>query len=420
VTHKLNDWLELLESRHPKAIDLGLERCRDVWRRMGCPMPSNRLFTVAGTNGKGSTVAWICGMLKGLGYSYASYTTPHLMRYNERIRICGREASDEELLEAFAAVEAARGSTSLSYFEFGTLAAFHIMSQSAPDYAVLEVGLGGRLDAVNILDADCAVITAIALDHQEYLGSDRESIGAEKAGIIRSARPLICGEAAPPASIVTRARRLQAPLFLPGRDFTITPNESGALFTMGDIALQLPTPPLSGAHQLDNMAAAMAALLQLVPAAADKQAQIFRSLSKVNLPGRLQRLSSNPEVLVDVGHNPLAARIVARHLESRSYSDIRCVLGMLADKDVESVVRELNGRVGEWYCAGLDGVRGQTGEALASAVGAADGVNPVRVYDDVDSAMVAALENPRAAQIILVFGSFLTAAAAIRFMQHYH
>ena len=238
----LNQWLELLESRHPKTIDLGLERSLEVWRKMGSPRPARKIVTVAGTNGKGSTVAYLCAMLRGLERSYGSYTTPHLLQYNERIQINGICASDEQLVAAFEQVEAARGEISLSYFEFGTLAAFCIMASETLDYAVLEVGLGGRLDAVNILDADCTVITPIGLDHQEYLGTDRESIGYEKAGIIRAGIPLVCGEADPPDSILAAATRLQAPLFRLGREFEALPAGETVCFSKGDVDWSLPCP----------------------------------------------------------------------------------------------------------------------------------------------------------------------------------
>ena len=266
----LNEWLSLLESRHFRTIDLGLERSREVWGRMGFPRPARQIFTVAGTNGKGSTVAYLAAMLRALGYSFGCYTTPHLMRYNERVQINGSEVSDGQLVEAFERVEAARGEVSLTYFEFGTLAAIFLMSQAGLDFSIMEVGLGGRLDAVNILDANCAVITNIRLDHQDYLGDNLESIGREKAGIVRPNVPLVCGETNPPASVLAEASRQQAALVRLGHEFNAIEELGNLRFTKGDCSLLIPCPQMIGQHQVNNLATALAALLELVPDAEKK------------------------------------------------------------------------------------------------------------------------------------------------------
>ena len=330
----LETWLELLETRHPKAIDLGLERCREVWVRMGTPRPAPSVYVVADTNGKGSTVATICSVLGALGHRHGSYTTPHLYRYNERVQLSGRPVSDKNLLDAFDAVESARGGTSLTYFEFGTLAALWILSRADLDYAVMEVGLGGRLDAVNLVDADCAVITAIGLDHQDYLGPDLLSIGREKAGIIRPSTPVICGEADPPASVLETAASLAAPVKRLGREFRAEPIADGVDFTLGETHLALPRPALAGPHQVANMATGLAAVLELLPDAAADLPAVRRGLRSVSLAGRFERVSGQPPVWIDVGHNPMAAQAVGRALaEAEPGRRIRCVLGMLSDKD---------------------------------------------------------------------------------------
>ena len=431
----LDEWLRLLEVRHPVAIDLGLDRCREVWRRMGSPRPARSLFLVAGTNGKGSTVATICGALGGLGYRYGSYTSPHLYRYNERILLQGDEVSDALLLEAFERVEAARGETSLSYFEFGTLAAFSILSRAALDFAVLEIGLGGRLDAVNLLDADCAVITPIGLDHQEYLGSDLVVIGREKAGIIRAGRPVICGEEHPPASVLQTAEALGAPVKRFGREFRAvlrvglrdglrTGLHSGAedaavRFSAGDLALELPPPALPGPHQLANQATGVAAVLELLPAAVTDLEGLRRGLRSVRLPGRFERVAERPALWIDVGHNPLAARVVAAALDELLSGGrirrCRCVLAMLADKDAAGAVAELRGRVSAWYCAGTPGSRGLGAAPLAERIRGAAGDAPIRVFEAVSEALDAALADSQPEDGVLVFGSFLTAADAGRY-----
>jgi dihydrofolate synthase/folylpolyglutamate synthase len=416
----LKAWLELLEVRHPTAIELGLERCRAVWRRMGSPRPAPTLFVVAGTNGKGSTVATICGLLDGLGYRHGSYTTPHLHRYNERVQLLGRAVSDDQLLAAFEQVEAARQGTSLTYFEFGTLAAFRILAAAGLDYAVLEIGLGGRLDAVNLLDADVAVITPIGLDHQEYLGDDLDSIGREKAGIIRPGRPVVCGEQNPPRSVLAIAAKQGAPLRRLGVDFRARAADAGVIYETSELELQLPRPALHGPYQLDNLATAVCAVLECIPSAVRDLAGLQRGLRSVRLPGRFERIDGagarGAAVWIDVGHNPLAARAVALALgeakAAGAVRDCRCVLGMLADKDAGASVSELHGVISHWYCASLPGDRGQSGEQLAQRIGDAAEPSPLTVFDGVEMALDAALADSSPQDGILVFGSFLTAAAA--------
>ena len=418
----LEAWLELLEARHPKAIDLGLERCRVVWQRMGSPRPAARIFVVAGTNGKGSTVATLCGLLDGLGYRYGCYMTPHLHRYNERVQLLGQAVSDDLLLAAFEQVEAARQGTSLTYFEFGTLAAFQILAAAELDYAVLEIGLGGRLDAVNLVDADVAVITPIGLDHQEYLGNDLDSIGREKAGIIRPGRPVICGEENPPRSILEAAAQQGAPLRRLGVDFRAREAGAGVRYDSNGLQLQLPRPVLFGPHQVDNLATALSAVLECIPSAARDLSALHRGLRSVRLPGRFERIDQagarGPAVWVDVGHNPLAARAVAAALAQLAAAGtvrrVRCVLGMLADKDAGASVSELGGVISHWYCTSLPGERGQSGECLVQRIGEAAEPSRLSVFDSVERALDAALADSSPGDGVLVFGSFLTAAAARR------
>jgi dihydrofolate synthase/folylpolyglutamate synthase len=414
----LEDWLVLLEKRHPVSIDLGLERCGEVWRRMGSPYPGKRVFVVAGTNGKGSTVATLCAFLGGLGHTHGSYTSPHVYRYNERVQVNGRPVSDAQMVEAFHRVERARGDVGLSYFEFGTLAAFDLLAQGRLDFAVMEVGLGGRLDAVNLLDSDCAVITPIGLDHQEYLGPDRDSIAREKAGIMRAGRPVVCGDPDPPAALIDAARRTRATLKRIGADFRVEHHEHSVLFRAGAVELVLPEPALPGPHQVDNLATALAALLELLPQAAGRGEALAEAVRSVRVTGRLERVSTRPAVWIDVGHNPLAARAVAsalRHILPRDgIETVRCVLGMLVDKDAAGVAHELAEVVGSWYCAGVPGPRGQGGRALAERMEAVRGGPGARAFDTVESALDAALNDCSEREGVLVFGSFLTAAAAGR------
>jgi len=412
----LNEWLDLLEVRHPTAIDLGLDRCRAVWRRMGSPRPARSIFVVAGTNGKGSTVATICGLLDGLGHRYGSYTTPHLYRYNERVQLQGQPVSDEALLQAFDRVEAARMDTSLTYFEFGTLAAFQVLAEASLDYAVMEIGLGGRLDAVNLLDADVAVITPIGLDHQEYLGNDLDSIGREKAGIIRPGQVVVCGDPDPPASVREIASGQAARWLRLGVEFSAVVSGNAVRYTTRDLELDLPMPVLPGPHQVNNMATGLAAVLAVIPRAADDRAALVRGLRAVRLPGRLECMAERPALWLDVGHNPLGARAVAtalgRIMASEGIKTCRCVIGMLADKDVAATVAELKPVVSHWYCASLPGSRGQSGDQLAAKIAVAVGNSPLQVFASVESALRTALADAAPEDGVLVFGSFLTVAEA--------
>jgi dihydrofolate synthase/folylpolyglutamate synthase len=411
----LDEWLALLERRHHTAIDLGLDRCREVWLRMGSPLPAAKIIVVAGTNGKGSTVAPICSVLGSLGYSYGCYTTPHIHEYNERVQVNGRNATDDELIESFRQVEKHRGDTSLSYFEFGTLAAFALMAGRGLDFAVMEIGLGGRLDAVNLLDADCAVITPIGLDHQEYLGDTLNAIGREKAGILRPGKPLICGEANPPESVLGKAAELGAPVKRLGADSSAVPAGGKMKFTIGAETLDLPPPALSGPHQFGNTATALAALLELVPEALQQPGLLAAGLAAVDLHGRLERVAEAPDIWIDVGHNALGARAIALALQgwtSDNGGRLHCVLAMLADKDAEAVAGELGRIVDHWYCAGLSGDRGQTGRVLAQRLLEVTPRDSLDVFNTVPEALNAARSAADPEDGILVFGSFLTADEA--------
>jgi len=419
----LQAWLDLLEKRHPKEIDLGLQRCGEVYRAMGSPRPAKKVFTVAGTNGKGSTVAYLAAMSGALGQRYGSYTSPHIFRYNERISIMGEPVSDDCLVRAFEQVEAARRQVPLTYFEFTTLAAFLIMHQAGLDCAVLEVGLGGRLDTVNLVDTDCALITPIGLDHQDFLGEDLGSIASEKAGIIRAGCAVVCTEASPPNEIMQTAKKLGAPIFLRGADYELV-QDTGAggdaallRFSMGQQSMFVSPPPMGGQHQLDNLAAALAALLMLNPGCFGMADELSAAIRQCKVPGRLERVHSSPAIILDVGHNELAARVVAAFIRQNQHKDTICVLAMLADKQAEAVALALNGVCKHWICADSPGSRGQTGEVLAQRVGSALPSASVSFFGPMGIAMSEALKLAGKNGTILVFGSFTTAAAAAGWLQ---
>lgn len=414
----LEHWLERLETRHDVPILLDLARCGAVYRRLGAPRPAEHVITVAGTNGKGSTVAWAAATLSLMGKRQGTYTSPHLLRFNERLRIEGEPVDSETLVEAFEEVEAARQETSLTYFEFTTLACLLIMSRSGLDVAVLEVGLGGRLDTVNLVDADLAVITPIGLDHQAYLGEDRYTIGREKAGILRQGAPVVTSEAHPPLSVLERARSLDCPVLRAGRDFHLEARSGEQLvLTLGDARYAFDSPVLGGPHQADNLAAGMVAALTLFPVGDALPEALVQGLVGAHVPGRLEPVGDSPGFLVDVGHNPLAAAVVADVLEQRG-TRCHCVLGMLRDKDAESVAQLLAPQVKSFLCAGLrDGWRAQTGTELAERVRAAVDDVPVEAVATVRGALLKARQRAAGQHCVLVFGSFHTAAEAFEWFQ---
>jgi dihydrofolate synthase/folylpolyglutamate synthase len=322
--------------------------------------PPYAVITVGGTNGKGSTVALCESVLRAAGYRVGSYTSPHLIRYNERVRVDGRFATDEALCAAFERVEAHRRAAPLTYFEYGTLAALDIFRENAVEIALLEVGMGGRLDAVNAVDPDVAVVTSIGIDHTNWLGPDRESIGREKAGIFRAARPAVCGDPEPPASLVETANRSSAPLYVYGRDFHAEPGETGWSFRFGArVRASLPFPALRGEHQLRNAATALVALETLADRFPVAQKNIREGLLGVSAPGRFQVLPGLPVTILDVAHNVQAAQALAANLrKQRVLGRTRAVFGMLIDKDIAAVARMLVDQVDDWYVATLGGPRG--------------------------------------------------------------
>ncbi|GMR15161.1 MAG: bifunctional tetrahydrofolate synthase/dihydrofolate synthase [Gammaproteobacteria bacterium] len=403
----LEAWLALLERRHPRTIDLGLERCGTVYRQLGSPRPAKQVITVAGTNGKGSTVAYLAAMSGGLGQRYGSYTSPHIVHFNERISIMGEPVSEQRLVGAFEQVEAVRDGVSLTYFEFTTLAALLILQQSELDCAVLEVGLGGRLDTVNLVDTDCAVITPIGLDHQGFLGKDLTSIAHEKAGILRAGIPVVCAETQPPEPILQAAADLQAPLYRRLIEFDLAYGNGEQLkFSLGEQAFAVRPPPMGGRHQLDNLAAALAAIVLLNPNCADKPDAVTAAICNCKLPGRLQQVASSPAIILDVGHNELAANAVAAYFGDEHQAEVICVLAMLADKPAEAVALALGQVCSRWLCADTGGERGQTGELLARRV--KDTLPAVQVgsVGSLDAAMDEALSLAAEVDTILVFGSF--------------
>lgn len=422
ATSPLPQWLQYLESIHGKAIDLGLDRVRQVADRLALRLDAVK-FVVGGTNGKGSTCAMLESMLLAAGYRVGLYTSPHLIDFNERARINGQLASDAELAEQFAAVEAARGAVTLTYFEFTTLAILRLFSQARLDAVVLEVGLGGRLDAVNIVDADCSIITSVDIDHTDYLGDTREQIGLEKAHIYRAGKPAICSDPQPPQSLIDHAQAIGADLWRFGHDFNYSGDrQQWAYGGRGQRRNALAYPALRGANQLLNAAAALAALEAVRDRLPVPQQAVRVGLLQASLPGRFQILPGQPAVILDVAHNPHAAAVLAQNLDNMGFHPYtHAVVGMLNDKDIDGVIAKLASRIDHWYCAALPGARGGSGEALASHVSAAirnapaaDEAPTVQTYPDPAAAYAAARARAGEGDRIVVFGSFLTVASVLQ------
>ena len=419
MSDSLAAWLERIERQHPKSIELGLDRVRAVAQRMGLQRPAARVITVAGTNGKGSTVAFVEAIARAAGWRVGAYTSPHLLAYNERVRIDGRDADDAVLVAGFEAVDAARADTPLTYFEYGTLCALWLFQRARLDLAVLEVGLGGRLDAVNLVDADVAVVTTVDLDHMDWLGADRESIGFEKAGIARPSKPLVLGEDDPPSRVLGHAYAIGAPAIRANCDFFFEPIDADSWrWRELGYAVELPRPRLAAPAQLRNAATAIAALRALgrpLP-----QVAIATGIATAQLPGRLQRFDRNGvAIVVDVAHNPQAARELAAWLRQAPIAGRTwAVFAALGDKDLTGVVAAVADDFDRWWLAGLEdaGARGLAVDAFAQRLsGTAAAVG--EPHPDVAAALQAALAQASAGDRIVVFGSFHTAAAALRWLQ---
>jgi dihydrofolate synthase/folylpolyglutamate synthase len=417
----LGEWLAYLEQLHPSAIDMGLERSQKVLARLQLGKLAPRVVTVTGTNGKGSTCAFVASMLRAQGLKVGVYSSPHLLRYNERVLIDGQEASDERLCEAFAAVEAARGEISLTYFEMGTLAAFWLFQQSRLDAVVLEVGLGGRLDTVNVVDADLALVTSIGVDHVDYLGDTRERVAFEKAGIFRQGKPALCGDLDPPQPLLDKARELATPLFLRGRDFDLESAEGVWHWrgvTLDGTAVQLRDLPLLDLPMENAALALQAYLLMGLPWDAG---QIRQALLATRITGRLDRRvvdwqGKRVELLLDVGHNPHAAEYLARRLSARPLQGRRlAVFGLLADKDLGGVIAPLQALVDEWAVAPLDTPRSRPATELASALTNCGAT--VKSYASVDAALEGQCAQATADDQILLFGSFFCVAQALEWLE---
>ncbi|MFL9925663.1 bifunctional tetrahydrofolate synthase/dihydrofolate synthase [Herbaspirillum lusitanum] len=419
----LNEWLALLEQRHFKQIDMGLDRVMQVKQKLdiqfGCPV-----IMVAGTNGKGSTCSMLESILSRAGYRVGLYIKPHFLHFNERARIDGDMASDVQLIAAFNAVEAQRGDISLTYFEFTTLAIMKLLADSKLDVAILEVGLGGRLDAVNVIDADVAVVTSIDIDHTEYLGTTREAIGFEKAGIFRAGKTAVCGDPVPPKSLIEHAEKIGADLWLMGRDFNYQGDKQQWAYGGRNMRRNsLAYPSLRGANQLLNASAALAALEALRDVLPVGAQEVRTGLATVELPGRFQVLPGQPLVILDVAHNPHAAATLAQNLDNMGFHPYTyAIFGSMLDKDIDGVIAQLKGKIDHWCVTDLPLPRAATAQQLKDALLEA-GVEPefkpdaactIETFETPAAAFANAQSRAGENDRIVVFGSFLTVAGVMQ------
>lgn len=416
MLNTLNAWLNWQEQLHPKAIDLGLERVAHVWSKLrpkglNCPV-----ITVGGTNGKGSCVALLGSILQAAGFKVGLYTSPHLIRYNERIVINGISCDDDVLCAAFARIEQTRDKVSLTYFEFGTLAALEIFTAANLDVVILEVGLGGRLDAVNIIDADAALVTTIDIDHTEWLGSDRDSIAKEKAGIFRASRPAIIGDFNPPAALIDAAVAANAQILRAGQDFCFTRDTHEWSWYCHQRGIdQLPFPALQGTRQIHNAAAVLMVLDSLTNILPVPETAIYEGLRSVHLPARFQIISDNVITwILDVAHNPQAAYYLAENLANLPYTErTHIIFACLADKDAANIIRNLAPQINIWHFASVLGSRARNWEELAT-IAKINGINvPIYGHNSVNAAVTAVLHTAQAGERVVVTGSFITVAEAL-------
>ena len=415
TTRSLSDWLDRIERLHPNDIELGLERVAAVRDRLHID-PAFPVILVGGTNGKGSTCAMLEAIYSSAGYTTGLYTSPHLFAYNERVRINGCAVEDGELVTAFERVEAARGDVALTYFEFGTLAAQLVFCDRAVDVAILEVGLGGRLDAVNIFEPACSLVVNVGIDHVDYLGTDREAIGFEKAGIFRGGRPAVCADDDPPASLINHANEIGADLYLIGRDFGHARTDTAWQFwNCAGKKAGLPFPALRGESQLDNAAAALECVRIMQQRLPVDMGALRNGLLNAELLARFQVLPTKPLTVLDVAHNVAAAQSLCANLRHMPGSGrTLAVFGVLQDKEIDKIVSLIAPQIDAWFVCELPVSRAAAAEQVKRAVLQATDHESVEVFGDVASGLAAAQEVAREDDKIVVFGSFYTVSEALK------
>ena len=412
----VNEWLDWQQTVHPLNIDFKLERILSVYEQLNITSIAKKIITVAGTNGKGSTVSFLESILKKNNYNVGTFTSPHILRYNERIKINQKEIDDESLLDVFELIDKKRGSTTLTYFEFATLAAFYLFSKSNLDVAVLEVGLGGRLDATNIIDSDVSIITSIGIDHTEFLGSTIDSIALEKAGVMRPFKKSIFAQDKPPAVLFQYAKNKSVNLLTHNNDYLVTRKDKSWDINYKNIKIDnIPNLKMIGDYQYNYAAASVIALSEVLPDCISNSDYIRDALCDTQISGRFQYLQKSPDIILDVAHNEDAAKSLSRNIKNIGYKKIIAVLGILADKDVYSIVEPFCSLISHWYIGTIDSQRGMNADEIKYRINSLfKNKLSIGTYSSVSSAFISALRAQDKDTLLLVYGSFYTVSEVLK------
>mgnify|MGYP001252220654 CR=1 FL=1 len=412
----VNEWLEWQQTIHPLNIDFKLERILNVYKRLNISKVAKKVITVAGTNGKGSTVSFLESVLKNNNFKVGAFTSPHILNYNERIKINGKEAGDDLLLDAFEHIDEKRGEITLTYFEFATLSAFYIFSQLDLDVAVLEVGLGGRLDATNIIDSDISIITSISIDHTEFLGNTIDSIALEKAGVMRSFKKSIFAQEKPPAVLYQYAKNKSVNLLVHNNDYNVSRYPNSWSISSKNLSIEeIPNLRMIGDYQYNYAAASILALQEIFPECLTNKNILKKSISQTQIAGRFQYLQNSPDIIVDVAHNEDAAKALLKNIKDKGYKEISVVLGILNDKDVYSIVEPFTSVVNNWFIGTINSERGMNAEEIKYRIKSLfKNTLNIKTYNSIYSAFNDARNHQTSDSLILVYGSFYTVSEVLK------
>ena len=412
----VNEWLDWQQTVHPLNIDFKLERILSVYQKLNISSIAKKVITVAGTNGKGSTVSFLESILSNSNYNVGTFTSPHILKYNERIKINQKEIDDESLLDVFELIDKKRGSTTLTYFEFATLSAFYLFSKSDLDVAVLEVGLGGRLDATNIIDSDISIITSIGIDHTEFLGSTIDSIALEKAGVMRPFKKSIFAQDKPPAALFQYAKNNSVNLLVHNNDYLVTRNAKTWGIKSKNITIEnIPNLKMIGDYQYNYAAASTMALAEILPECISDDNQTKEALCNTQISGRFQYLKKSPDIILDVAHNEDASKSLARNIKNIGYKKIIAVLGILADKDVYSIVEPFSSFINHWHIGTIDSERGMNSDEIKYRINSLfKNSLSISTYSSISSAFISAINSQDNDTLILAYGSFYTVSEVLK------
>ena len=412
----VNEWLDWQQTVHPLNIDFKLERILSVYQKLNISSIAKKVITVAGTNGKGSTVSFLESILSNTNYNVGTFTSPHILKYNERIKINQKDIDDESLLDVFELIDKKRGSTTLTYFEFATLSAFYLFSKSDLDVAVLEVGLGGRLDATNIIDSDISIITSIGIDHTEFLGSTIDSIALEKAGVMRPFKKSIFAQDKPPSALFQYAKNNSVNLLVHNNDYSVTRNAKTWGIKSKNITIEnIPNLKMIGDYQYNYAAASTMALAEILPECISDDKQIKEALCNTQISGRFQYLKKSPDIILDVAHNEDASKSLARNINKVGYKKIIAVLGILADKDVYSIVEPFSSLINHWHIGTIDSDRGMNSDEIKYRINSLfKNSLSVSTYSSISSAFISAINSQDQDTLILAYGSFYTVSEVLK------